>query len=142
MIERYRLALPWLVVALLVWVVPTSPCSAQGGYAGDDTCADCHDDVAEEIAATVHAEVPERWEGEGGTCESCHGPGSRHVDAENGDIDATDAQLKAYQQEMVLKLKDAEDLCKRCHDLDNSPDFHKEGAFEDYWKKVEHYGKD
>jgi hypothetical protein len=75
-------------------------------------------------------------------CENCHGPGSQHVAAENGDIDATDEQLKAYQQAMVLKLKDAEDFCKKCHDLDNSPDFHEEGAFEKYWEQVEHVGKD
>jgi hypothetical protein len=25
-----------------------------------------------------------------------------------------------------------------CHDLDNSPDFHKAGAFDEFWKKVEH----
>ena len=75
-------------------------------------------------------------------CESCHGPGSQHADAENGDIDATDDELKAYQQEMVLTLEKAEAFCKRCHDLDNSPDFHKPGAFDEYWEKVEHYGKD
>jgi hypothetical protein len=33
--------------------------------------------------------------------------------------------------------------CMVCHDLDNSPDFHEEDAFEDvYWPEVEHYGKD
>jgi hypothetical protein len=75
-------------------------------------------------------------------CENCHGPGSQHVDAENGDIDATEEQLEAYRQAMILKLDQAQDHCKRCHDLDNSPDFHVEGAFEKYWEKVEHYGKD
>jgi len=29
-----------------------------------------------------------------------------------------------------------------CHDIDNSPDFHKEGAFDDYWAEVEHHGLD
>jgi hypothetical protein len=75
-------------------------------------------------------------------CENCHGPGSKHVAAENGDIDATDEQLEAYRQQMVLTYDKAEDHCKRCHDLDNSPDFHKDGAFEEYWEKVEHVGKD
>lgn len=75
-------------------------------------------------------------------CENCHGPGSQHVDAENGDIDATDEQLKAYQKAMILTLEDAEKHCKQCHDLDNSPDFHEDGAFEEYWEQVEHYGKD
>ncbi len=30
------------------------------------------------------------------------------------------------------------DACAECRDYDNSPDFHAEGAFETYWKKVEH----
>jgi hypothetical protein len=28
-----------------------------------------------------------------------------------------------------------------CHDLDNSPDFHAAGAFEKYWKEIEHKGR-
>jgi hypothetical protein len=36
----------------------------------------------------------------------------------------------------------AERKCLQCHDEDNSPDFHKDGAFERYWKEVEHRGKD
>jgi hypothetical protein len=43
---------------------------------------------------------------------------------------------------MVLTLEKADAHCKGCHDLDNSPDFHKPRAFEEYWKKVEHVGKD
>jgi hypothetical protein len=36
-------------------------------------------------------------------CENCHGPGSTHVDAENGDIDATDDQLDAYRQQIRFR---------------------------------------
>jgi hypothetical protein len=72
-------------------------------------------------------------------CENCHGPGSRHVAAEQGEIDGlTDAMQTMYRQEMVLKLEDARSKCLECHDLDNSPAFHEEGAFEKYWKRVEH----
>jgi hypothetical protein len=38
----------------------------------------------------------------------------------------------------VLKVEDAEQKCLECHDLDNSPDFQEEGAFEKYWAKVKH----
>ena len=35
-----------------------------------------------------------------------------------------------------------QNVCMKCHDLDNSPNFSKAGAFEkDYWPKVEHKGK-
>jgi hypothetical protein len=42
---------------------------------------------------------------------------------------------------MKLPLAKAEQHCATCHDADNSPDFRKKGAFEKYWKKVEHKGK-
>ena len=72
-------------------------------------------------------------------CENCHGPGSRHVGAELGEIDGlTEAQQEKYREEMVLTLKDARQTCLRCHDLDNSPDFHADGAFERFWEQVSH----
>lgn len=78
----------------------------------------------------------------GSGCENCHGPGSMHVAAEMGDIDADEATLTRLRSEMVLPLERARDRCLECHDLDNSPDFHEDGAFEKYWQQVEHYGKD
>ncbi|MCU0958777.1 MAG: cytochrome C554 [Pirellulaceae bacterium] len=71
-------------------------------------------------------------------CENCHGPGKQHTDAENGDVELSDEEIEALRQELVLKLEDAEQKCLECHDLDNSPDFQEEGAFEKYWAKVKH----
>ena len=34
------------------------------------------------------------------------------------------------------------DKCLECHDMDNDPEFQKEGAFDKYWPKVEHIGLD
>jgi hypothetical protein len=76
----------------------------------------------------------------GSGCENCHGPGSKHVAAEEGDAD--DATKQKLRAEMILKLDVAERTCVKCHDIDNSPDFHKAGAFEKYWKRVEHKGKE
>jgi hypothetical protein len=75
-------------------------------------------------------------------CENCHGPGSAHVAAESGEGDTSDATIAKLRDSMRLPLAGAERRCIECHDLDNSPDFHKPGAFEKYWKDVEHTGKD
>ena len=85
-------------------------------------------------------------------CENCHGPGSAHVAAEIGDIDATDDEMAELRAQLRLSLIEGEAegalpdgvvgavsaKCRECHDLDNSPDF----DFKTYWPEVEHYGKE
>ncbi|TWT70129.1 multiheme c-type cytochrome [Crateriforma conspicua] len=79
----------------------------------------------------------------GNGCENCHGPGADHSAAEAGDLDVTQDRLEELRREMQLPLEKAREKCMECHDLDNSPDFHDENAFEDvYWPEVEHYGVD
>ncbi|MBO7726263.1 MAG: hypothetical protein J6S40_07305 [Thermoguttaceae bacterium] len=63
-------------------------------------------------------------------CESCHGPGSRHIQAELGNDPAV--------QERVRKLMhvgpNVQQVCHSCHDLDNSPNF----EFDEYYEKIDH----
>lgn len=69
----------------------------------------------------------------GNQCENCHGPGSNHI--ELIEADNKDAAVK----EMRVTLTQAKNqICGKCHDGDNSPDF----DFEKYWEDVKHYGKD
>jgi hypothetical protein len=70
---------------------------------------------------------------QGQQCESCHGPGSRHIELiEDGDIEAAAKMVR-------VTLKQAEEkTCVKCHDLDNSPNY----DFKIYWRKVRHYGTD
>ena len=75
-------------------------------------------------------------------CENCHGPGAKHAGAELGDFEADVELINKLRNEMKLPLERASDKCAVCHDFDNSPNFHKPGAFDDYWEKVKHYGKD
>lgn len=75
-------------------------------------------------------------------CENCHGPGSAHVAAEEGQGNPTAAVVTQRRGEMRLPLAKAFDKCNECHDHDNSPKFHLEGAFEEYWKRIAHPGKD
>lgn len=75
----------------------------------------------------------------GNGCENCHGPGGAHVAAELAEADNREAERKL----MRLTYAEAQaGACQKCHDLDNSPEFQKEGAFERYWSEIEHKGKD
>lgn len=69
-------------------------------------------------------------------CEDCHGPGEAHVKAEQGSDLAL--QKKLHKAVAVSKADAEKNLCRTCHDLDNSPDF----EFSTYWPLVEHYEKD
>jgi Cytochrome c554 and c-prime len=77
-------------------------------------------------------------------CENCHGPGSAHVAAESGEGNPSAADIARFRDAMKLPIAGAiaEQKCVRCHDDDNSPDFHQPGAFEKYWKEVAHPWRD
>ncbi len=75
-------------------------------------------------------------------CENCHGPGSRHVAIEQGDLEVSEAEAEKARLAMRVTVQEAKQrLCLQCHDLDNSPDYIKHG-FELYWPPIEHKGTD
>ncbi|MFO7902337.1 MAG: multiheme c-type cytochrome [Pirellulaceae bacterium] len=71
-------------------------------------------------------------------CENCHGPGSKHVAAEEGELDLNGDEIDRIRDQVWLDLSNAEEKCLECHDLDNSPAFQEEGAFDRYWEKIAH----
>ncbi len=75
----------------------------------------------------------------GNGCENCHGPGAGHAAAEEEGSGISDDVKAELRKSMQLPLAQAKAHCMKCHDLDNSPDFHQPDAFEDeYWPEVEH----
>ena len=119
---------------------------------GSQMCTVCHQETGwqqsshSQSIATWNGRRPDPWPDSDYTtvsdngCENCHGPGSKHVAAENGELDElTDELIAKYRSQMRLEMgKAAHEKCLECHDLDNSPDFHKPGQFEAYWKEVAH----
>ena len=69
-------------------------------------------------------------------CENCHGPASLHVASEHSSDD--DVERERLREQLRLKLPRAEQMCLKCHDSDNSPDFHQPDAFGAYWKRIAH----
>jgi DmsE family decaheme c-type cytochrome len=82
-------------------------------YIGAETCVTCHDDVEEHLALTPHgsdafAELSDQG------CESCHGPGSLHMD---------DPENPAYQLQMTRWTPQRQaEACLTCH-ADDQPRF-------------------
>ncbi len=63
-------------------------------------------------------------------CESCHGPGEKHIAAELGDDEAA---MERIRGEMRLG-KSTKNTCYSCHDADNSPEF----DFDLYYPLIDH----
>lgn len=52
-----------------------------GEFAGSETCATCHDEVAKGFAGNPHVKMAQMHGKSGITCENCHGPGKAHADS-------------------------------------------------------------
>jgi predicted CXXCH cytochrome family protein len=67
-------------------VVAPPPVIPGAHFVGSGSCASCHEDITRKFPDNVHARV-HPVPGAGGidtSCESCHGPGSRHVESGGG----------------------------------------------------------
>jgi DmsE family decaheme c-type cytochrome len=87
---------------------PTPDANKPADYVGSETCQGCHEDTFKAFQKNPHAVVEKDkkrgWETK--ACESCHGPGSKHVDS----LSPTD-----IKQPAKLKPADADRICLTCH---------------------------
>jgi predicted CXXCH cytochrome family protein len=83
-----------------------------GTYAGRETCSGCHRAESIQFDKTPHASVTEM------DCESCHGPGKAHADAEGaaGGDDAKAAEAAKLIYSFRGNPKQNAERCQSCHD--------------------------
>ena len=65
-------------------------------YAGTASCVECHEDIATGKADDLHKNI---------SCESCHGPGSKHVES----MEAADIEVPGGRE-----------FCGLCHNKNSS----------------------
>lgn len=81
----------------------------QDDYVGSEACQACHEDQFKEFAGTKHAKLKEvaAWKNKPQGCESCHGPGKKHVE------DATvPGSIISFKK---MNPKEASETCLACH---------------------------
>lgn len=112
---KYRKARIFIFCAVMIGIISitASLWAAEAEYVGMDTCAMCHEKEAKDFKRSDHARIFVASKNkEGQACETCHGPGSLHADAET----------KADKRATIINPKKNPEACYKCH-LDKKASF-------------------
>lgn len=93
---------------------PPSPPTAAPAYVGSETCKTCHEEIYNNLLKTPHSAIEtgarRGWAQK--SCESCHGPGSKHAESASADDIKNPAKLPPVQVDQT---------CLKCHLNQNTP---------------------
>jgi len=97
---------PPAILAAAAQSVPQAGAQIADGYAGQDTCLVCHPDKA--YTGTPHAQVANsRTPAAAQGCETCHGPGKAHAEA--------DGKVTLIKNPAKLAPREVSAICTTCH---------------------------
>ena len=120
-----------LLVASSLLTLAAAGAPAGGGAdarrVGTEACKDCHEDRYKEFMTSPHGRATLDGDalGEEPGCESCHGPGSRHVSAAG---DKSDPGFATMRKLSAMPATEASAVCQQCHS----------GSEQFYWKHSTH----
>jgi len=87
---------------------PELPHVPDAFYVGSDSCIPCHNDVYVQYKKTIHYRLdPSELPGVQRGCETCHGPGSRHVQSKGAASD-----IISFSR---LSAQETSEICLQCH---------------------------
>lgn len=97
----------FLLVGILVSNGAASPIPPGAVLVGNETCANCHTEISEKFHKTNHGTgYTSRTDDNIVACESCHGPGSAHVDGGDPALILNPARDEGGE---------SSDWCRSCH---------------------------
>jgi predicted CXXCH cytochrome family protein len=88
---------------------PALPSIEGAEIAGTETCVACHDDIQGSFGSSAHLAMARQRTA---ACESCHGPGSKHVESASADDILNAATLRSYSSAQRSQM------CLSCHARD------------------------
>jgi len=99
---------------LLLAGAASTASGSESHYVGSKACEKCHDEVWEPFQSNAHhmAELDGALVGDRTGCESCHGPGSQHVEADGNEEDPGFATMNNFKK---MKPDEAAAVCQTCH---------------------------